>query len=227
MKVKRFNLIFRIQHILMFTSVILLILSGALMSYFRHFNLNFLNSIINFLGGIERIRNFHHFFGYVLTFSFIYLLIYIFIHPEGRRDFLLFLPTKKDFLDFYQNILFYLGKRKEKPKFGRFTYWEKFDFWAAFWGCLIMIGSGLLMLYPEKFKNPGYIFEVSIEAHYHEAILAAIALLIWHMYNVHLKHKKFFKNLVWFNGKIRIEEKEEEHPFEEREMEIFYERDKI
>ena len=227
MKVERFNLIFRIQHFLMFLSVLFLIATGFLMSSFRNFDDYFLNSITNYIGGIDKIRKIHHFFGYLLTFSFSYLLLYIFVHPEGRRDFLLFLPTKKDFKDFYHNIAHFLGKKEKPPEFGRFSYWEKFDFWAAFWGCIIMIGSGIIMLFPEKFSNIfvgnklQVVYEVAIEAHYHEAILAALALLIWHLYNVHLKPKKFPGSLLWFDGKIKAEEKIKEHPLEDKELNLF------
>lgn len=221
MKVQRFNLIFRIQHFLMFTSVIFLIATGAMMFSFRHWDFALTDPLIKLFGGIEKIRVLHHYSGYLLTFSFIYLLIYVLIHPEGRRDLILMLPGKKDFIDFYQNILYFIGKRKEKPKFGRFTYYEKFDFWAAFWGIIIMCGTGFLMLSPERFKNPGLIFEVAIEAHYHEAILATLALLIWHIYNVHFKPDKFPGSLLWFNGKIKVEEKEREHPLEDKELSLF------
>lgn len=222
MKVKRFNLIFRIQHFLMFFSVILLILTGLIMSQFRHFKFSFLEPIVIFFGGIESIRKFHHLSGYLLTFSFFYLLIYVFIHPEGRRDLILMLPIKEDFINFYNNVLYFLGIKKDRPKFGRFTYWEKFDWWAAFWGCFIMIGTGFAMLYPEIFKYPGKIFEIAIEAHYHEAILATLALLIWHIYNVHLRKGKFLKNTAWFDGKIDKKEKELEHPMEEEELKFYY-----
>jgi thiosulfate reductase cytochrome b subunit len=224
---KRFNIFFRIQHILMFVSVIILVITAIPLWCLRYPHSEALTGVVDFFGGLESIRVWHHWAGWMLTFAFAYHLLYVFIHPEGRRDFLFMMPRRKDFQNLYHNILYFIGKRNEPPQFGRFSYFEKFDYWAAFWGCFIMIGTGLTMLYPQKLTVllhgswAGTIFGIALEAHFHEAILAALALLIWHLFNVHFKPEKFPGSLVWLHGKITEEDRQKEHPLEDEEIDKY------
>ena len=90
-----------------------------------------------------------------------------------------------------------------------------------------MVGTGLIMLYPSKansFLSAGLgstIFAVALEAHYHEAILATLALFIWHMFNVHVRPEKFPGSLVWFHGNITEKERHKEHPLEDEEIDKY------
>ncbi|MGQ9571205.1 MAG: formate dehydrogenase subunit gamma [Thermodesulfovibrionales bacterium] len=223
-RTERFNIFFRIQHILMFISVIALVITAIPLWCLRYPHSLALTGIIDFFGGLESIRTWHHLAGWMLAFAFAYHLLYVFLHPEGRRDFLLMLPRRKDFLDLYHNILYFIGKRNEPPQFGRFSYFEKFDYWAAFWGCVIMIGTGSIMLYPQNVSCffpenwGGKILDVALEAHFHEAILAALALFIWHMFNVHFKPERFPGSMMWLHGHISDEERQKEHPMEDEEI---------
>lgn len=139
------------------------------------------------------------------------------------------MPRRKDFQNLYHNILYFIGKRNEPPQFGRFSYFEKFDYWGAFWGCVIMIGTGLIMLFPQKVTASlpegwqSAVFGVALEAHFHEAILAALALFIWHMFNVHFRPEKFPGSLVWLHGKITEEERKKEHLLEDEEIKQYEE----
>jgi len=226
-RTKRFNIFFRTQHILMFVSVTALVITAIPLWCLRYPHSGALTGIIDFFGGLEAIRTWHHMAGWILTFAFAYHLLYVFVHPEGRRDFLLMMPRRKDFQDLYHNILYFIGKRNEPPQFGRFSYFEKFDYWGAFWGCAIMVGTGLIMLYPSKANSllsAGWgstIFAVALEAHYHEAILATLALFIWHMFNVHVRPEKFPGSLVWFHGNITEKERHKEHPLEDEEIDKY------
>jgi len=226
-RTKRFNIFFRTQHILMFVSVTALVITAIPLWCLRYPHSSDLTGITDFFGGLESVRVWHHMAGWMLTFAFAYHLLYVFVHPEGKRDFLFMMPRRKDFQDLYHNILYFFGKRNELPQFGRFSYFEKFDYWAAFWGCVIMISTGLIMLYPRKitaFLSAGWgstVFDVALEAHFHEAILATLALFIWHMFNVHFKPGKFPGSLVWLHGKITEEEHQKEHPLEDEEIDKY------
>jgi len=228
-RTKRFNIFFRTQHTLMFVSVTALVITAIPLWCLRYPHSEALTGIIDFFGGLESVRVWHHTAGWILTFAFAYHLLYVFIHPEGRRDFLLMMPGRKDFQDLYHNILYFIGKRNETPQFGRFSYFEKFDYWAAFWGCFIMIGTGLIMLFPQKVTASlpegwrSAVFDVTLEAHFHEAILAALALFIWHMFNVHFRPEKFPGSLVWFHGNITEEERQKEHLLEDEEIKQYEE----
>jgi len=223
-RVLRFPLHFRIQHILLIISVTLLVLTAIPLWATRYPFAGWPAGVMDRFGGLEAARAVHRGAGLLLIFTFAYHLLYIWIHPDGRRDFLLMLPTKKDFVDLYQNLRYFLGKSENPPRFGRFAYFEKFDYWAVFWGCMIMIGTGIIMLYPQAVAAvlpPTWIkpvFGAAREAHYHEAILAALALFTWHVFNVHFKPGKFPGSMVWWHGRITREEQEKEHPLEHEEM---------
>ena len=223
-EVQRFDLYFRLQHILMFVSVIILVITAIPMWCLRYPFSGVAAGIIDLFGGLEAVRLVHNWAGFLLIFAFAYHILYVLIHPGGRRDFLLMLPRKKDFGDLYQNLNYFLGKSDNRPRFGRFSYFEKFDYWAVFWGCIIMIGTGFIMLYPQAVAAflpqtwTNKVFGVAREAHYHEAILAALALFTWHIFNVHLRPEKFPGSMVWWHGKITREEQEREHPSECEEV---------
>jgi formate dehydrogenase subunit gamma len=225
--VTRFNIYFRIQHILMFVGVIALVVTGIPLWCLRYPDSAAITGVIDIFGGLDSVRIWHHWAGWLLTFAFAYHLLYVFLHPEGRRDLLMMMPRGKDFKDLYHNVMYFTGRRNRPPQFGRFSYFEKFDYWAAFWGCIIMIGTGLIMMYPHKAASAlpeewgSTVFAVALEAHFHEAILATLALLIWHMFNVHYKPGKFPGSLVWLNGKITEDERRKEHPLEDEEMDQY------
>ncbi len=222
--VERFPLHFRFQHILLIVSVTLLVLTAIPLWCSRYPFSGWPAGVISFFGGLETVRAVHRWAGFLLIFAFAYHILYVLIHPAGRRDFLLMLPAKKDFADLYHNISYFAGKSGTPPRFGRFAYFEKFDYWAMFWGCIIMIGTGVIMLYPQEvaafLPQPWTtrVFGVARETHYHEAILAALALFIWHVYNVHFKPGRFPGSMVWWHGKIIREEQEKEHPLEREEL---------
>ncbi len=148
-----------------------------------------------------------------------YHLAYSLLHEEGRRDFRLMLPTRDDVAHVWQNLRFFLGVSDRRPAFGRFTYFEKFDYWAVFWGCAIMIATGLALWFHGLVRTvarriPASAFDAFKEAHAHEAVLAFLAIVIWHAYNVHLGAGRFPWNWAWIHGRVRREELEAEHPLD-------------
>lgn len=218
--VERFSLHFRIQHIGLILSVLILVITGIPLWCLRFSTSPWAMGIVDFFGDLETVRTAHRVGAILLMVAFGYHLLYVLIHPRGRRDLIEMLPTTKDFRDFFQNIMYFLGWVKESPQFGRFAYFEKFDYWAAFWGCIIMIGTGLAMWFPDKWSNMlphairSGLLEAVLEAHRDEALLAALALFIWHLYNVHWKPGRFPGTLTWLHGKITLKELEERHPLE-------------
>ncbi|MFC2170000.1 formate dehydrogenase subunit gamma [Acidobacteriota bacterium] len=213
--VVRFGMQFIIQHFIMLASVIILILTGLPLK-FPHF----LGGIISVMGGIEMSRILHRVGASGLIIVSAYHTFLTIFHKQGRREFWLLLPQKKDALDFIQMIKFFLGKAEEKPKFGRFNYIEKFDYWAVYWGCVILIGSGLLLWFENISMRflPKFILDIATEAHSDEALLATLAIIVWHFYNVHFNPAKFPGSMTWWTGKISKHEMQEEHYLEYQEI---------
>ena len=220
--VQRFNAHMLAQHFLLMVSVIVLIVSAVFLFGLRYPGAAWAAALTGALGGVDFWRVVHRCGAALLIITAAYHLVYLIVHADGRRDFVLLLPRWQDFRDFGGNLLWYLGLRRERPAFGRFTYFEKFDYWAVFWGCVIMIGTGLAMWFPALVRrlvpsaSPA-LFDAFKEAHAHEAVLALLAIAIWHVYNVHLRPGRFPGSLFWMHGRISRAEMEHEHPAELRD----------
>ena len=109
-----------------------------------------------------------------------------------------------------------LGLTPVKPKLDRFSYIEKAEYWALIWGTLVMAGTGFAMWLDNSFMNLfgklGY--DVARSIHYYEAILATLAIIVWHFYFVIFNPDSYPMNTAWFTGKLSQPEMEEEHPLE-------------
>lgn len=214
---QRFNRNFRFQHIVMFTSVILLIITGMPIK-FPNFILS--RFFVSMWGGINNSTIVHRIGAGMLIYFMVHHLFYTILSRDGRRDFMLLIPMPKDMRDAIQNVRYFLGRSQEKPRFGRFSYIEKFDYWAVYWGCVIMIGSGAL-LWGESIALkffPKFVLDIAHEAHSDEALLATLAIVIWHFYNVHFNPDRFPGTLMWWHGEISEHEIKEEHPLEYEEI---------
>lgn len=210
---QRFNVSTRVQHAIMAFSVIILIVTGLPIKFHESaISIAFMNAI----GGIQVSSLIHRVGAVGLIFVGAFHLIYISATRAGRRDFLLMLPLPKDMFDALQMMKYYFGRSNDRAKFGRFSYIEKFDYWAVYWGMVIMISSGALLWFQEtalKFL-PMSIIEIATVAHSDEALLATLAIVIWHFYNVHFSPSKFPMSKVFIHGQLTLEEMEEEHPLE-------------
>ena len=131
------------------------------------------------------------------------------------------MPWIKDVKDVIAHFRWFLGMG-ERPRFDRFTYWEKFDYLAVFWGVGIIGISGLFLWFPVFFSRfmPGWVFNVAIILHSDEALLAAGFIFTIHFFNTHLRPEKFPLDFVIFTGRVTEEELKHERPMEyERLME--------
>jgi len=214
---QRFSIQWRYQHIVLFVSVLILIMTGIPLWCLKHPEyLWWSESAIRQWGFVEKIRIVHRAGAIALIAVSVYHMLYTIYTKEGRREFIELLPKPKDFVDVTQNSLYFLGLRKEPPRFGRYSYYEKFDYWAVYWGCVILIGSGLTLWFPETSAKcaPWLPYTLAALIHRDEAILATLALFVWHFYNVHFKPTHFPGSLMWLHGKISREEMLRDHSLE-------------
>jgi len=125
------------------------------------------------------------------------------------------MPRWKDFADLFGNFrwFFFLGKR---PRFDRWTYWEKFDFWAVFWGIVIIGGTGLVLWFPEAATRvlPGWVINVSTIVHGHEALLAVAFIFTFHIFHANLRPDKFPMDPLFLTGRLPEDELRHDRPLE-------------
>jgi cytochrome b subunit of formate dehydrogenase len=113
-------------------------------------------------------------------------------------------------------MLYLVGKSDEMPRLGRFSYIEKMEYWAVVWGTVIMGGTGFILWFENIFLK--YVFttgmDIATAIHYYEAILASLAILVWHFYFIFFNPDVFPMSKVWYKGTLTREEMEKEHPLE-------------
>lgn len=211
----RFDIHQRIQHFLMMSSFMTLALTGLPQKFFE---LTASRNFIAFLGGLESVQFIHRFAAYVMMVSCVYHLIYLINTIILKKNLgpLGMLPNLKDVTDVRQTVLYWLGFVDDAPKFGRYTYLEKFDYWAVFWGIFIMGGSGLILWFPVLITKfiPGGFVPVAHAAHSDEAILAIGWIGIVHILRAHFWPGIFPFNTTIFTGKISVNRMMKEHPLE-------------
>ncbi len=125
------------------------------------------------------------------------------------------LPNWKDWDDLKSMFKWFLG-RAPRPQFSHWTYWQKFDYWAPFWGAGVIGISGIMLFAPEKTALilPGWMFNIATLIHAEEALLAAIFLNSVHFFNVHFRPERFPMSTTIFTGVIPIEEFKHDHHVE-------------
>lgn len=177
--------------------------------------------VIIALGGIDVMRILHRIAATLMTLELLVHLGELFVRYRryGLRGGML--PRWQDFKDARQQVLYYLGVTKEQPRFDRFGYREKFEYFGVIWGSVVMILTGMLLWEPEFFTRliPGWLISAARAAHSGEALLAVLTIVIWHMYNAIVRPDIFPLDKAMLTGHISAERFQHEHPLEyEREV---------
>ncbi len=214
---ERFSMNFRFQHVVLMASCLILIVTGLPLKFHEA---RISQLFFDLIGGVQMSTLIHRIGAVGLIGVGAYHLLYLALFREGRKNFLALLPYPKDGGDFLKMMRYFLGRSDEKPRFGRFSYVEKFDYWAVYWGMVIMIGSGLILWFLETSLRflPKFAADIAREAHSDEGLLATLAIIIWHFYNVHLNPENFPMNWTFWTGTISEEEMRRHHPLEYEEL---------
>jgi cytochrome b subunit of formate dehydrogenase len=205
----RFTISERFEHWVFITSFITLGITGMVQ---RYSEVPISKSIVILFGGIENVRLIHHAAAVVTMLIVIYHIGAVGYRVYVNRSRLTMVPGMNDVTNVYHSFLYYLGRRKGPPQQGRYTFEEKLEYWAVVWGTLIMAVTGFMMWNPIATTKilPGQFIPAAKVAHSFEAVLAILAILIWHMYQVLIRH--FNKSM--YIGKVTEEELLHDHPLE-------------
>jgi cytochrome b subunit of formate dehydrogenase len=175
--------------------------------------------LVTFFGGYKSTLSLHIFIGILMSIGFVIHTIYILtkINWQQFPAFLLgpdsLLPNLDDFRNFKEQLLHIFGQRPS-PQFERWTYWEKFDYWAVYWGMPLLVVTGFMTAYPLVTAQvfPGWFLNIAALLHRAEAVLAASYIFIVHFFIGHLRPFSFPMNEAMFSGSIPMEEIREEKP---------------
>ncbi|MBA4419136.1 MAG: hypothetical protein C0392_14700 [Syntrophus sp. (in: bacteria)] len=219
--IRRFNRFQRVMHIIVMTSFLGLALTGIPLKYSDK---TWAHYLVSFIGGFESAGYIHRVLALVTFGYFLAHLVYLFIffRYKSQVSFLAFLtgpdsmvPRLQDLKDMYRNVKWFLGCGP-KPEFDRWTYWEKFDYWAVFWGVAMIGISGLFLWFPTFFASflPGWTLNIATIVHSDEAFLAIGFIFVFHYIHTHLRGEKFPFDEVIFTGRLSEEEFLKERPAE-------------
>jgi cytochrome b subunit of formate dehydrogenase len=174
-------------------------------------------AVLALWGGIESARRIHRIAAVVLLAESIFHILAVAYGIAVQRRPLAMAPVPEDLRHLWEDVQFYLGRRKRKAYYGRYSYAEKAEYLAVVWGTLIMAITGFMMWNPIATARslPGEVIPAAKAAHGGEALLAVLAIILWHFYHVHVRH--FNKSM--FTGRLNREEMLEEHPAELAQIE--------
>ena len=179
------------------------------------------------LGGFESAGYIHRICA-VITFFYFFMHIIDVIRSKRKsgRSWWKFLrsensmlPSMKDWKEFTGTLKWFVGAGP-RPRYGRWTYWEKFDYFAVFWGVAVIGSTGLMLWFPEFFTRflPGWIINVATIIHSDEALLAVAFIFTVHFFNSHFRPDKFPMDTVMFTGRVPLEELKRDRPREYEEL---------
>ncbi|MBF0175557.1 MAG: cytochrome b/b6 domain-containing protein [Magnetococcales bacterium] len=217
--IQRFPFLWRLAHLSFALSIMTLAFTGMTVLYSDAF---WAPTVARFLGGAAMMALVHRVAAVVFTvvfFAHLGAVLYR-IFWRNRKTFRWFGPTSLlphwgDLKDFIAMMRWFFGKGP-RPVFDHWTYWEKFDYWAPFWGMFIIGSSGLILWFPKIAGEyfPGWIFNVATIIHGEEAFLAVVFIFSVHFFNCHFRPSKFPLDIMMFVGRMPLEEFKHERQVE-------------
>jgi cytochrome b subunit of formate dehydrogenase len=213
--VERMNGRQRAQHFLLVVSFFTLVVTGFALAW-----PDSLFATITFGEGVRRVV--HRIAAVVMLLVGAYHVWYMTFTKEGRQGLKDFWFSFKDATDVIGVMKYYLGISKVHPKMGRFTYAEKAEYWALVWGTIVMGVTGLMLWFEIQVSNwlglPRWWVDVALLIHYYEAILATLAIIIWHLYAVIFDPDVYPVSWTWYDGKMTEQQFRHEHELEWEKM---------
>ena len=199
-----------LQHTLLMLTFVVLVITGFALRFSDGWMVGL---FFGWEGGFEARGLLHRIaaVGFVLTV--IWHTSFLLAAKRGRAFFRDMFPQRRDFTDFIDRILYNLGVRKTVPRFPRFSYVEKAEYWALVWGAAVMIVTGILLWFDNWFIGmlPKGVLDVSLVIHYWEAWLATLAIAVWHLYSTVFNPHVYPMNPSWLTGTMPEDMYRHEH----------------
>lgn len=208
---ERMPKLFRLAHLLVFPSFIILVFTGFALKYPEAW---WARPFVAFDAGNVWRALLHRVFGVVMIAGTVLHFVHLAVSRDARARMRKFIPGIADLRELQHRMAYYLGKRKDPPHGVKVGYIEKSEYWAFMWGTIVMVVSGFALW----FENwtlaylPGWAADLATSVHFYEAILASLAILVWHLYWVMFDPAVYPMDTTWLTGKppiLRAEERGE------------------
>ena len=209
----RFSVLQRFEHLAMMLIFIVLSFTGFPQKFYDH---HWAQVVIGWLGGVDTARWVHRAAGVLFGLLVVAHVTRLVVDVARGKAALTMVPSKQDFRDAVQTLRYYVGAADKPAKFDRFDYRQKFEYWGLLLGSTIVVGTGLVLLFPILTARllPGEVIPAAYLAHSQEGLMAFLVVIVWHIYNAHLSPDVFPFDTSIFTGKISIERMHHEHPLE-------------
>jgi cytochrome b subunit of formate dehydrogenase/nitrate/TMAO reductase-like tetraheme cytochrome c subunit len=223
----RMSLSERVQHGALLASFTVLVLTGFALKYPDAWWVVPVRNISPMMFELRSIL--HRTAGVVMLLVSLYHLYYVLFMPRGKRLIRDLIPVRQDVIDVVDVVKYNLGLSPRKPKFNRFSYVEKSEYWALVWGTIVMGATGIILWFDNTFLGllTKLGWDVARTIHYYEAWLATLAIIVWHFYFVIFNPDSYPLNLAFWKGTLTEEEMLDEHPLELEEIKHSEREDKL
>ena len=216
-QVLRFTLNERLQHGVLMLCVLLLIATGLAL---RFADTYFGRAVIDLEGGMVARGLLHRGGAVALMLLWAYHTLYVVFTERGHTQLMAILPRGRDVLNLLAAAKFKLGRTDHAPRFGRFNYRQKFQYWAVGLGVFSMVATGLVLWFetPSMAVLPKWAVDAAQVVHSGEGLLIFVVLFLWHLYDTHLRPGVFPMDPTWLTGCMGVDELKRRHPLEHERL---------
>jgi len=212
-KYVRFSPLQRVEHFAVMALFVVLAVTGFPQKFYDH---RWAQVMTGWLGGVDTARWFHRAAGSAFGLLLVAHVVRLVSQVARGTVSLSMVPTRQDFRDAVQTLRYYFGVTDKQARFDRFDYRQKFEYWGLLMGSAIVVGTGVVLLFPILTARflPGELIPAAYLAHSQEGLMAFLVVIVWHIYNAHLSPDVFPFDTSIFTGTISEERMHHEHPLE-------------